>query len=166
MHNQLIIAPLHPSDWPAVRAIYAQGLFTGNATFETGVPEWDAWNAAHLPGCRLVACLNDTIVGWAALSPYSQREVYTGVAEESIYIAEAARGHGVGTTLLRALVDQSERAGIWTLQAGIIAENSSSIALHTRCGFRQVGYRERIGRLNGTWHDVVLMERRSRVVGV
>jgi L-amino acid N-acyltransferase YncA len=155
---------MRPEDWPAVAAIYAEGIATGNATFETGVPAYDAWDAAHLPDHRLVARAGDAVVGWAALGPVSGREVYRGVAENTIYIAESARYQGVGSGLLRALVAQSERAGIWTLQAGIFPENEASIALHERCGFRIVGTRERLGRRDGAWRDVVLMERRSAIV--
>lgn len=156
---------MQPADWDAVRAIYAEGLATGNATFETSVPEWAAWDAGHLPDCRLVAWINGQIVGWAALSAYSSRRVYAGVAHESIYIAAAARGQGVGKQLMTALIEASESAGFWTLQAGIFPENAASIALHTKCGFRQVGIREKIGKLHGVWRDVVLMERRSTIVG-
>jgi phosphinothricin acetyltransferase len=155
---------MRDSDWPAVAAIYAEGIATGVATFETAVPEHAAWDAAHLAGHRLVARIGAALAGWAALSPVSARAAYAGVAEETIYVAEAARGQGVGRALLAALVADSEAAGIWTLQAAIFAENTTSLALHERCGFRVVGTRERIGRLHGTWRDVVLMERRSEVV--
>jgi phosphinothricin acetyltransferase len=151
-------------DWPAVAAIYAEGIATGDATFETVVPAFDAWDAAHLPHPRLVARADATVVGWAALSAVSAREVYRGVAEDTIYVAEEARGHGVGRALLRALAEEAQRAGIWTLQAGIFPENAASIALHERCGFRIVGTRERLGSLRGAWRDVVLMERRSAEV--
>lgn len=152
-----------PEDWPAVAAIYAEGIATGNATFETAVPAYDVWDAAHLPDHRLVARTDDGVVGWTALGAYSRRHVYRGVAEETIYIAERARGQGIGGALLRALIEQSESAGIWTLQAGIFPENEASIALHARCGFRVVGTRERIGKLGDTWRDVVLLERRSEL---
>lgn len=151
-------------DWPAVAAIYAEGIATGNATFETAVPGYAAWHTAHLPDNRLVAKADEVVVGWAALSAFSARAVYRGVAWETIYIAEHARGQGIGGGLLRALVEGAERAGIWTLQAGIFPENTASIALHERCGFRIVGTRERLGKLGATWRDVVLMERRSGVV--
>ncbi|HET6174454.1 MAG TPA: GNAT family N-acetyltransferase [Gaiellales bacterium] len=155
---------MQPGDWPEVAAIYAEGIATGVATFETSVPAYEAWDAAHLPDHRLVARAGGRLLGWVALSPYSGRAVYRGVAEETIYIAEEARGQGVGGGLLRALVESAEGAGIWTLQAGIFPENEASVALHERCGFRVVGRRERIGRLAGSWRDVVLMERRSGVV--
>jgi phosphinothricin acetyltransferase len=161
-----VIRPLGVADWPAVRAIYAAGIATGNATFETAPPEWPAWDAAHLAGHRFVACDGgDTVVGWAAASPVSDRCAYTGVAEVSVYVAPAAEGRGVGRALLAALVESSEAAGIWTLQAGIFPENRPSLALHERMGFRRVGVRERLGRLDGVWRDVVLLERRSSRVG-
>jgi phosphinothricin acetyltransferase len=160
------IEKMTPEDWEAVCAIYQEGLATGNATFETTPPNWDEWDKNHLPECRLVARSTAQVVGWAALSPVSRRQVYRGVAEVSIYITAQARGQGMGKALLRALVLESEQAGIWTLQAGIFPENVYSIALHKVCGFREVGRREGIGQMNGVWRDVVLMERRSKVVGV
>lgn len=150
-----------PTDWDAVRAIYTEGIRTGNATFETTVLDWERWNNSHLASCRFVASSDSEIVGWAALSPVSTREVYCGVAEVSIYVAESARGRRVGSQLLAALIAASEEHGIWTLQAGIFPENKASIALHQRQGFRIVGTREKIGRMNGHWRDVILMERRS-----
>lgn len=152
---------MRPEDWEAVRSIYLQGIATGNATFATSAPTWEEWDATHQPFCRLVARSADELIGWAALSPYSRRRVYAGVAEISIYIAESARGRGVGASLMSALIDESEQNGIWTLQAGIFPENEASVALHQRFGFRVVGVRERIGQMNGVWRDVVLMERRS-----
>ena len=151
------------SDWESCRAIYLEGIATGNATFEQSAPEWEAWDAGHLSCCRLVARGEDQIAGWAALSPYSRRQVYAGVAEVSIYVAECAQGKGVGTALLSALVACSEANGIWTLQAGIFPENEASVALHERFGFRVVGTRERIAQLARRWRDVLLMERRSTV---
>jgi phosphinothricin acetyltransferase len=152
--------------WTAVRGIYAQGIATGNATFAQNAPDWAEWDAQHLPCCRLVAVVDGAVAGWAALSAVSSRHVYRGVAEVSVYIAELARGRGIGLRLLEALTAASEASGIWTLQAGILAENSVSIRLHERAGFRVVGRREKIGALNGVWRDTVLMERRSAVVGV
>jgi len=160
------LAPMIADDWPAVRAIYLEGIAYGDATFETTAPSWKAWDRAHRPNCRLVARLDGQVAGWAALSPVSGRCVYAGVAEVGIYVGAAARGRGAGTALLQALVRESEQAGIWTLQAGIFPENEASIALHKRCGFRVVGRRERIGQMHGRWRDVILMERRSQVVAV
>ena len=160
------IAPMTEQHWDAVRAIYAQGIATGNATFEQVVPEWHEWDARHLETCRLVACREATVVGWAGLSRVSARRVYEGVAEVSIYVAEQAQGQGIGSQLMAALKAESERNGIWTLQAGILAENTTSIRFHQRAGFRIVGTRERVGCLDGRWRDTVLMERRSTVVGI
>jgi L-amino acid N-acyltransferase YncA len=156
---------MRAADWPEVAAIYAEGIATGDATFETAVPAYAAWDAAHHSDNRLVARAGGVVVGWAALAPVSARAVYAGVAEDTIYIAAAARGRGLGGALLGALVEGAERTGIWTIQAGIFAENRASIALHAGCGFRVVGVRERLGAREGTWRDVVLMERRSAVAG-
>jgi L-amino acid N-acyltransferase YncA len=160
------IRALRSHDWPAVRDIYAEGIATGNATFETETPDWTKWDGAHLQDCRLVAQEGERILGWAALSPVSSRRVYSGVAEVSVYVASAAQGRGVGKMLLQSLVEQSERCGIWTLQAGIFPENVPSIALHKSCRFREAGRRERLGQRNGVWRDVLLLERRSSSVGV
>lgn len=159
------LRPMAPDDWPAVGAVYAEGIATGDATFETEAPGWEAWDAGHLPDCRIVAERGGEVVGWAALSPVSGRCVYAGVAETSVYVSSAARGAGVGRALLEALVAESEARGLWTLQAGIFPENRASVALHERCGFRVVGRRERLGRLAGRWRDVLLLERRSPSVG-
>ncbi len=164
--NEVVIDAMQPGDWPAVEAIYREGIATGLATFETETPSWERWDAAHRPDCRLVVRAGERVLGWAALSPVSDRCVYAGVAENSIYIAAAARGQGIGKALLRALVEASEAAGVWTLQTGIFPENAASLALHQACGFRIVGIRERIGQLHGVWKDVVFLERRSRVVGI
>ena len=160
------IVPMTEQHWEAVREIYLQGIATGNATFETSVPGWKEWDECHLKTCRRVARVNDRILGWAALSPVSSRCVYGGVAEVSIYVAQEARGRGIGRRLLAALVEASEQNGIWTLQAGIFQENAASIQLHQQAGFRIVGVRQRLGCLDGRWRDIVLMERRSSVVGV
>ncbi len=154
------------NDWPEVSAIYLEGIATGLATFETSAPSWEQWNEAHLEVGRLVARAKGKVIGWVALSPTSQREVYCGVIDESIYIAASARGMGVGKSLLEALIQKSEQAGIWSLQARIFRENKASLALHRICGFRVIGHQERKGRLNGVWHDVFLMERRSKVAGL
>lgn len=161
----LTIAPLQNIDWPAVRAIFEEGLATGQATFETQTPTWEAWDQAHRPDCRLVAQLDGQVVGWAALSPVSQRQVYYGVAEVSIYLASTVHGQGIGRTLLLALIAESERAGVWTLQATVFSHNQASLALHRACGFRPVGVRERIAQRHGVWLDTTLLERRSPVVG-
>lgn len=169
-----------PDHWPEVREIYAGGIATGNATFETEIPDWEKWDRGHRKDCRLIAveALGDksaefplqlgkfTVLGWAALSPVSTRRVYRGVAEVSVYVAATARGRGVGKVLLEALIAESEAAGIWTLQAGIFPENAASLALHKRCGFREVGIRRKIGQLGKTWRDTVLLERRSTNVEV
>jgi phosphinothricin acetyltransferase len=161
------ILPLQPDDWPAVRDIYAQGIATGNATFETEVPDWKKWDANHRPDCRLVAHdAKGTLLGWAALSQVSARRVYSGVAEVSVYVAAEARGRGLGKALLEALIEQSENAGVWTLQAGIFPENVASIVLHKGLGFRAVGIRQRIGKLEHRWRDVLLLERRSAKAGI
>lgn len=160
-----IIDEMRAGDWEQVRAIYLEGIATGFATFETDAPAWEKWDAGHLRKARLVARDGDRILGWAALSPVSDRCVYGGVAEVSVYVGEHGRGHGVGRALLRALIEASERSGIWTLQAGVFPENTASIKLHLRCGFREVGRRERIGKLNGAWRDTLLLERRSPNVG-
>jgi L-amino acid N-acyltransferase YncA len=158
------IEPLTADHWPAVRAIYEQGIAGGDATFETAAPTWEAWDGGHLAGHRLVAAAGGRVVGWAALSPVSERCAYAGVAEASVYVATDAAGHGVGRALLERLVAGAEAAGIWTVQAGIFPENQASLALHRRCGFRTVGVRERLGKLDGRWRDVVLVERRSPLV--
>jgi L-amino acid N-acyltransferase YncA len=160
------IGAMTSEDWPAVRDIYAEGIATGNATFETAVSDWAKWDNAHHKHCRLLARDSQGILGWAALSPVSSRQVYAGVAEVSIYVAASARGRGAGKGLLMALIAASEHSGIWTLQAGIFPENVASIRLHKSCGFREVGLRQRPGQLAGAWRDVCLMERRSRNVGV
>ncbi len=170
------IAPMLPEDWDEVRRIYEEGIATGQATFETKAPTWEAWDAAHLREPRLAArhpgerakveqASKGGLLGWAPLSRVSDRCVYAGVAEVSVYIDAAARGRGVGRALLGALIEGSERQGIWTLQAGIFPENIASIELHRRCGFRELGRRERLGKMGGVWRDVMLYERRSRSAG-
>jgi phosphinothricin acetyltransferase len=160
------IVSMQPEDWPRVAAIYLEGIATGHATFEMAIPSLADWDRAHLPAPRLVARQGELVVGWAALSPVSRREVYRGVAEVSVYVSTSSRGAGVGRMLLAALVDESERNEIWTLQAGIFPENGASLALHHACGFREVGRRERIGKLNGIWRDTILLERRSGCIGL
>lgn len=160
------IAPLSAADAADVIRIYAEGIASGNATFQSQPPSWAEWDAGHLASPRLVAReAGGRVIGWCALSPYSKRAVYAGVVEEQVYVAADARGRGVGRALLEAMVRDSETAGLWTLQAGIFPENAASLALHEACGFRVVGERERIGRHHGVWRDVVLMERRSKLAG-
>jgi phosphinothricin acetyltransferase len=161
---QVAIAALVPGDWDDVARIYGEGIETRMATFETEVPSWEAWDVAHLADHRLMARADGRAAGWAALAPVSSRPVYAGVAEVSVYVAAAARGRGVGTALLAALVESSEAGGVWTLEAGVLPANEASVRMHERCGFRAVGIRERLGRMRGEWCDVLLLERRSRVV--
>ena len=151
--------------WPEVRSIYLDGIASGNATFETQAPTWERWDEGHLPFARLLLTVNNTVAGWAALSRVSAREVYAGVAEVSVYVASSWRGRGFGRVLLEELIKESETNGIWTLQASIFPENTASICLHQRCGFREVGRRECIAKLHGVWRDTVLLERRSSSVG-
>jgi phosphinothricin acetyltransferase len=159
------IRPMEPRDWPDVERIYRQGIDTGEATFETTTPTREAFDRSHLRDRRLVAVEGERVVGWAALSPVSAREAYAGVAEVSVYVDAGARGRGVGSALLAALVESSDRGGIWTLQAVMFPENEASVALHRRHGFREVGKRERIGQRDGRWRDTLLFERRSGTVG-
>ena len=166
MSTAFTLTPMLATDADAVLAIYSEGMASGHATFQTEIPGWQDWDAGHLATPRLVARnANGLVLGWCALSPVSRRTVYRGVAENSVYVAAAARGHGVGRALLEALVRESEAAGVWTLQAGIFPENAASLALHEACGFRVLGVRERIGQHLGRWRDVVFLERRSRVAG-
>jgi L-amino acid N-acyltransferase YncA len=161
-----VVEPMMSEDGPAVLEIYGQGIATGIATFETVTPDWTHWDAEHRPDCRLVARLDGRVVGWTALGSYSARTVYAGVAWESVYVDAGARGRGVGSALLAALVPVSEAAGVWTLLAGVQAENTASLTLHERAGFRRIGIQERVGRdAGGVWRDVVLLERRSPTTG-
>ncbi len=155
------LRPMEASDWEAVAQIYGEGIATGNATFETSIPLWQDWDAAHLPEARWVAEEGGLVCGWAALSPVSSRSTYAGVAEVSVYVAASHRGRRLGTRLLQALVTSSEDHGIWTLQSGIFPENTASLKAHASVGFREVGRRERLGQLDGVWRDVLLLERRS-----
>jgi L-amino acid N-acyltransferase YncA len=159
------IRPMGASDWDAVRNIYLEGIATGNATFQTVAPSWEDWDRDHACACRLIAERDGMILGWAALAATSSRPVYCGVAEVSLYVARNAQGQGVGNALMARLVLDSEAAGFWTLVAGIFPQNEASLALHRRHDFREVGRRERIGKLGERWRDVVLMERRGRIVG-
>lgn len=151
---------LTSEDWPDVERIYAEGIATGNATFETGTPSWEAWDSAHRPGLRFVAERDGKVVGWVAAGPISRRRCYAGVVEHSVYVAPEERGTGVGRTLMSTLIDAAEGAGVWMIQTGVFPENVASIALHRRAGFRIVGRRERMARLHGVWRDVYLLERR------
>ena len=154
-----------PDDWPAVRCIYADGIATGNATFETETPTWETWDHKHLSACRLTARVGDAVVAWVAISPVSARPCYAGVVEHSVYVAEAMRGRGEGKALLAELVRVSEASGYWTLQSSVFPENQASLAIHLACGFRILGRRKRVAMLNGTWRDTVVVERRSTVAG-
>jgi len=155
------------SDWEQVANVYFEGIKTGIATFQTNIPTWEEWNISHISSCRLVARLGDNILGWCALSPTSSRCVYEGVAEVSIYISEKYKGQGIGTALLTNLSKLSEENGFWTLYSGIIRQNAASISLHEKCGFRKIGIREKVAKMNNEkWLDVILMERRSKVVGI
>jgi phosphinothricin acetyltransferase len=160
-----VITALTPADWEAVRAIYEEGIASGQATFEVEAPSWDQWDAGHHTFGRLVARIDGTIVGWAALSPVSRRRCYASVAEVSVYIAAVARGRGIGRQLLEAVIAVSEQHGIWTLQGATFPENTASRRLQQACGFREIGRRERIAQQHGVWRDTILTERRSHIVG-
>ena len=159
------IIDMRPEHWPQVARIYEEGIATGNATFQTSAPSWSEWDGAHLQHSRCVAVEGDEVLGWAALTPVSGRCVYAGVAEISVYVAEKARGRGLGSALLDQLIASSESHGIWTLQAGVFPENTASLKLHETCGFRTIGIREKIGKMGDRWRDTVLLERRSQVTG-
>ena len=164
--SAITISPMTKDSWIDVARIYELGIATKNATFQTEAPDWESWDSSHRADCRLIATIGNTIVGWAALSNVSSRCVYSGVAEVSVYVDTEFRGKGVGGKLMDALIKESESNGIWMLQAGIFPENTGSIQLHLRHGFRQVGIRERIGKMDNTWRDVAFFERRSKVVGI
>jgi len=155
------LRPLVSADWPVVEQIYAEGIATGNATFETAPPAWEEFDTGRLTEHRLVAVEDEQILGWAALSPTSRRECYAGVAEHSVYVTESARGRGIGRLLMEALIASADAVGIWTIQTSIFPENAASLALHKQIGFRMVGRRERIAKLDGVWRDTILLERRS-----
>jgi phosphinothricin acetyltransferase len=161
---EVIFRQMIEADWSQVVEIYTQGINTGNATFETEIPDWDKWNSGHIQTCRIVAVNEIEIIGWAALVPVSTRKVYSGVAEVSIYISNEYQGINIGSKLLKQLIEESEKNGFWTLQAGIFPENKSSIKIHQNNGFRIVGYREKIGHMKGVWRDTVLLERRSKIL--
>jgi L-amino acid N-acyltransferase YncA len=157
-----LVDQMRPGDWEQVREIYLEGIRGGHSTFETEAPSGERWDESHLPFARLVVRDGERVLGWAALSPVSKREVYRGVAEVTVYVAESAQGRGIGRALLTSLVEESERNGIWTLQASIFPENVASVELHRRCGFREVGRRERIAMLHDIWRDTLLFERRRK----
>jgi phosphinothricin acetyltransferase len=169
--TDITIRPMTKADWPDVARVFREGIDTGHATFETDVPAWEDWDRSHMQSCRLVADLDGAVVAWAALTPVSDRCVYGGVAETSVYVGSAGRGRGLGTRLLGATVAASEEAGLWSLEAQTFPENAASIALHKKCGFREVGTRWRVGKMHhgpmtGAWRDIVLLQRRSETVGV
>lgn len=161
----LIVTDMLPMNWEDVADIYLQGIATKHSTFQTEVPSWEEWNKNHSAGHRFVTLINGVVTGWAALSPVSSRCVYAGVMEVSVYVHEDYRGKGIGNALLQRLITESEEKNIWTLQSGIFPENLASIALHEKFGFRRIGYREKIGKMDGVWRDTVLMERRSKITG-
>jgi L-amino acid N-acyltransferase YncA len=160
------IEAMRPAHWAEVKEIYEQGIATGNATFELNIPQWPDWDLAHLPFCRMVMIENGEVLAWAALTAVSNRCIYSGVAEVSVYVAAKWRGRGMGKKILQELILESERNNYWTLQAGIFPENKQSIKIHEQLGFRVIGTRERIGLMNGRWRDTVLLERRSQTVGI
>lgn len=164
--ENILLREMKPDDWAGVAAVYKEGIATGNATFQQEVPAWESWDSSHVAACRIVADIGGQVAGWAALTPVSGRCVYAGVAEVSVYVSDRYRGRKIGAQLLAKLIEESEREGFWTLQAGIFPENKASVKLHENSGFRVVGYRERIGKMNGNWRDNLLLERRSTVVGV
>jgi phosphinothricin acetyltransferase len=163
--NEIIFRQMTADDWKSVAEIYRQGIETGNATFQQGIPSWDEWDNGHLKTCRIVAEEDNEIIGWAALTPVSGRCVYAGVAEVSVYISNNHKGKKIGTKLLDKLITESEKEGLWTLQASVFPENKPSLKIHEDLGFRQVGYREKIGKMNWIWRDTILLERRSKTIG-
>ncbi|MDH6252328.1 L-amino acid N-acyltransferase YncA [Chryseobacterium sp. H1D6B] len=160
------IIPIHKDHFPEIAEIYRQGLETGHATFETTVPTWEEWDKGKLKRSRLAAIIDHTVVGWAALSAVSDRCVYGGVAEVSIYISNNHQGKGIGKALMQKLIEESEGNGIWTLQSGMFPENEATVALHINAGFRIIGHREKVGKLGDTWRDTIIMERRSKTIGI
>jgi len=157
---------IEPEDWQEIARIYKQGIATGIATFETEVPTWKQWDDSHIKSCRLAARMGNQLVGWAALSAVSGRCVYGGVAEVSVYVDNESNGKGIGSQLLKSLINESKNEGFWTIQSGIFPQNIASIKLHEKMGFRKIGYREKIGKLHSIWYDNILMERRSKTIGI
>jgi len=166
MKEELTFRSLFERDWSMVSEIYSDGLDTGNASFETNIPSWEDWDNRHLKSCRIIAEINGQVVGWSALSPISSRCIYGGVAELSVYVSAEFRRKKIGTKLLECLIKESEDNGIWTLQAGVFPENKASLELHKRLDFREIGFQEKIGKLNGVWRDILLLERRSENIGI
>jgi len=166
VNTRPFIREIKETDYPSVKRIYEDGIASGNATFEKTAPGWEEWNSRKLPYCRLAAIDGDEVAGWAALSETSDRKVYKGICEVSIYVSPALSGKGIGKLLMNALIEGSEKNGVWTLYASIFPENSASIKLHLNCGFREIGRMEKPGCMNGVWRDTVLFERRSKIVGV
>lgn len=166
VNDMVEIVNMDPRHWEEVVRIYLEGIATGNSTFQTTAPTREEWDSGHTANCRLVAMNEGKVLGWAALSPVSGRCVYAGVAEVSLYVSEGARGKGIGRLLLEALITESEKNDYWTLQAGIFPENTASIRLHQQAGFRIIGTRERVGKMNGVWRDSLMLERRSKIVGI
>ncbi|MGM9988660.1 MAG: GNAT family N-acetyltransferase [Bacillaceae bacterium] len=166
MENTILIDMMHPEDWKKVREIYLEGVSTGNATFQKEAPSWEEWDNSHIQKCRMVARSKENVCGWAALSSISSTCAFLGVAEVSVYISKNEKGKGIGGKILKSLIEESERNRFWTLQAQIFPENIASIKLHKKLGFREVGRRERIGKLDGVWRDVILLERRSNKIGI
>ena len=163
---EIIFRPMTADDWKNVSEIYRQGIETGNAIFQQEIPTYPDWDNGHLKNCRIVAIKDNEVAGWAALTPVSGRCVYAGVAEVSVYVADKNRGHKIGHKLLEKLIIESENEKLWTLQAGIFPENIASLKIHEALGFRKIGHRERIGQMNGIWRDIILLERRSKLIGI
>ncbi len=163
---EIVFRPMTADDWKNVSEIYGQGIETGNATFQQEIPTYTDWDNGHLKNCRIVAIKDNEVAGWAALTPVSGRCVYAGVAEVSVYVAYKNRGHKIGHKLLEKLIIESENEKLWTLQAGIFPENIASLKIHEALGFRKIGHRERIGQMNGIWRDTILLERRSKLIGI
>jgi L-amino acid N-acyltransferase YncA len=165
MENTMVIDDMKPEDWGRVRDIYLEGIATGHATFQKEAPSWKAWDSSHIQSCRVVARMDDKVVGWAALTPVSSRCVYSGVAEVSVYVDQSCAAKGIGTRLLHSLIMKSEKEGFWTLQSSLFPENTASLKLHLNHGFRVMGRREKIGQMDGVWRDTIILERRSKMVG-
>lgn len=165
MNDRILIDQMCSKDWEQVRKIYLEGLSSGNANFPEEMPSWEVWDKSHLSACRIVARYQDKVLGWAALSSISARPVYAGVAEVSVYVSQSSQGKGIGSSLLKNLIEMSEQNGFWTLLSRLFPENIPSLKLHHKFGFREVGRLDRIGQMNGKWRDVILLERRSHKVG-